>query len=140
MLFYNELQGNILLKDFLREKTLSRVFVPVATYHEDHKAQDDEFVAIIEGVTFPFFGISYSIHKTQYNFDLNVESHIDHSKEAVALAQKFANLFVDEARLNGNFFVSRREEAKALISNYDTMLTEVAEGENADIFKELYLF
>lgn len=47
------------------------------------KNQDDEFVAIMEGVTFPFFGLAFSVEKIQYNFDLNVQSYIDHTRAAV---------------------------------------------------------
>jgi hypothetical protein len=76
----------------------------------------------MEGESFPFFGIAYSIEKTQYNFDLIIEDSIDHSKKAITLAWKLGNLFVDEARMNGNFFQTRKEEAEHLISNYDTYL------------------
>lgn len=61
--FYNELKSNIDLKTFLKEKVLSRVFVPIATFNEDKKNQEDEYVAIMEGVAFPFFGIAFSIEK-----------------------------------------------------------------------------
>lgn len=48
--------------------------------------QDEEIVAIMEGDSFPFFGIAYSIEKVQYNFDLSIEDRIDHSKKAVTFA------------------------------------------------------
>lgn len=118
------------------------MFVPIATFDEPRKSQNDEFVAIMEGAVFPFFGIAYSIEKVQYNFDLSIEESIDHSKTAVQLAQKIANLFVDEARLNGNFHSTRREEAESLISNYDSELIEKiyddANGNKEMV--ELYLF
>ncbi len=113
--FYNELPINIQLKSFLKEKQLSRVFIPVATFHEERKEQTEEFVAIMEGESFPFFGVAYSIEKVQFNFDFSIEDDIDHTKPAVGLAMRFANMFVDEARLNGNFFNSRETEAKSLI-------------------------
>ena len=73
----------------------------------------------MEGVDFPVFGIAYSIEKIQYNFDLSIEEDIDHSRYAVGLALKMANLFVDEARLNGNDFPNTVQESRSLINNYD---------------------
>jgi hypothetical protein len=50
----------------------------------------------------------------------------------VKIAQKIANLFVDEARLSGNSFAQARDEYKAVIQNYDA---KVVEGG-----AEMYLF
>ena len=60
---FNELKQNIILSDFLKQKALSRLFVPLATFDEPAKEIEDEFVAAIEGVAFPFFGLAYSIDK-----------------------------------------------------------------------------
>ena len=68
--FYNELSFNIRLRTFLKEKQLSRIFVPIATFNQDHVNQEEEFVAMMEGVVFPFFGFAWSIEKVQHNFDL----------------------------------------------------------------------
>jgi hypothetical protein len=68
--FYNELSFNIRLRTFLKEKQLSRIFVPIATFNQDHVNQEEEFVAMIEGAVFPFFGFAWSIEKVQHNFDL----------------------------------------------------------------------
>ena len=140
--FYNEVKTNIKLGKFLKAQTLSRMFVPVATFNENIKDQDEELVALMEGVTFPFFGVAYSLQKSQFNFDLAVESHIDHSKDAISLAFTMANLFVDEARLNGNFFSSRKDEALSLISNYDSKLKTTKSTFFADDtqISEIYLF
>lgn len=69
---YNELSFNIKLRVFLREKLLSRLFVPVSTFNQDYVNQEEEFVALIEGVYYPFFGLAFSIEKVQHNFDLEV--------------------------------------------------------------------
>jgi hypothetical protein len=61
--FYNELHYNIPLEKFLSEGMLSQVFVPVATYHLERKNQEEEFVALVEGSHFPFFGCSFSVHR-----------------------------------------------------------------------------
>ena len=115
MTFFNELVYGIPLKHFLQEITLSKVFVPVATYNNDRADQDEEFIAIVEGAHFPFFGIAFSVDRFQFNDNLAIEEDIDHSKVAVKLAQRLANLFVDEARLSTNVFTMPRDEYKALI-------------------------
>ena len=74
---------------------------------------------MVEGAHFPFFGTAYSIEKVQFNHDLSIEDDIDHSKLAVRLAQRFSNLFVDEARLSSNTFTFARDEYGALLENYD---------------------
>lgn len=97
----------------------------------------------MEGVTFPFFGLAFSIDKIQHNFDLNVQSLIDHTRPAVIEAQRLGNFFVDEARLNGNFFRKTKDEAAAVISNYDYFLTEKdVQNENGTLtyVTEIYLF
>jgi hypothetical protein len=60
---YNEISENIVLKDFVSLKALSRLFVPVATFDEADKVKDEEFVAVIEGIVYPFFGFAFSIDK-----------------------------------------------------------------------------
>lgn len=44
-----------------------------------------------------------------------LQSKIDHSREAVLEAQRIANFFIDECRLSGNKFHSKKDEAAALI-------------------------
>ena len=84
--FYNELVFNVPLKSFLQETILSKVFVPVATFNQDGWNQDNEFVAIVEGAFFPFYGTAFSLEKFQFNQDLSIEDDIDHSKYAYLLA------------------------------------------------------
>lgn len=72
-------------------------------------------ISMVEGAHFPIFGCAFSVELFQFNNDLSYEDDIDHSKQAIRLAQRFANLFVDEARLSGNTFRTPRDEYKALI-------------------------
>ncbi len=117
--FYNEMIYGIPLKQFLSESVLSSVFVPIATFNSESVNQENEFVAMVEGAHFPIFATAYSLEKFQFNHDLSIEDEIDHSKQAIRLAQSFANLFVDEARLCPNTYRQARDEYKALINNYD---------------------
>lgn len=75
---YNEITENIVLEDFIQFKTLSQVFVAVATYEEEEKDKKEEFIAVIEGIMYPFFGLAYSIDKIQYNIDDRLDRRIDH--------------------------------------------------------------
>jgi hypothetical protein len=69
---FSNIDRNVQIQDFNREKTLSKVFYAVATYDKDKFRPEEEFVAVIEGTTFPFFGLAYSIDKVQFNYDLNL--------------------------------------------------------------------
>jgi hypothetical protein len=42
-----------------------------------------EFVAAIEGVAFPFFGLAYSIDKIQFNLEHRLDNKIDSSKNSI---------------------------------------------------------
>ncbi len=86
MTFYHELVFGVPLNKFLSESVLSQVFVPVATFNEDKKNQEDEIVAMIEGAHFPIFGSAVSLEKIQFNDDLTIEDDIDHSKVAIRMA------------------------------------------------------
>ena len=81
-------------------------------------------MAIVEGSHFPFFALAFAVERTQFNQHLEIDEELDHSKTAVKLAQRFANLFVDEARLSSNTFRDARNEYKALIENYDSDIVE----------------
>jgi hypothetical protein len=61
--FYNEVDVGFRLENFNFLKEL-KVFVPVATYHEE--SQDDrkkEFVSMVEGTYMPFFGFAHRLDK-----------------------------------------------------------------------------
>ena len=141
--FYSELVYNIQLDKFLKERDLADAFVPVATFNQNKRKQDQEYVAIVEGAHFPFFAIAFSIQRIQFNSHLQIDEDVDHSKAAVRMAQRMGNLFVDEARLSGNTFRLASDEYKAVIENYDAKVLE-----NEDQFSdyealvngEMYLF
>lgn len=41
---------NIRQSQFLKERSLSRLFAPTATFHQDNKEQTEEFVSMMEGI------------------------------------------------------------------------------------------
>ena len=53
------------MSDFiLQEHHLSRLFIPVGTFHDkEASSSNDEFVAMIEGVVYPWFGVGYRIDR-----------------------------------------------------------------------------
>ena len=58
---FNGLKKNIIYQEFMRDVSLSKFFAPIATYDKEGEPINQEFVAMIEGVKDPFFGIAYSI-------------------------------------------------------------------------------
>ena len=92
------------MHDFvLKHKILSKIFVPVCSFDDlEAHSSNDEMVAVIEGVIYPWFGIGYRIDYIQYAFDDDSHKYVDQSREAIMHAQKIGNLFVDEARLSRN--------------------------------------
>lgn len=127
--FYCDLTLGLSMKDFvLREKTLSQIFVPVASFDDPgQQSANDEVVAIVEGVVYPWFGIAYRIDQIQFAFDDESERFIDQSREAILHAQKVANLFVDEARLSGNRYGFVAHETRDInkIKDNDAHLVQV---------------
>jgi hypothetical protein len=135
------------MSDFvLQEHHVSQLFVPVGTFHDANEtSSNNEFVAAIEGVVYPWFGIAYRIDRIQYSLEQSSIDKIDHSREAILHAQRIANLFVDEARLSANRFefVSHEVEALNEILNNDAFLMSlplVASDPSKVIRTEVILF
>jgi hypothetical protein len=122
--FYNELIYNVPLGRFLSERVLAEAFVPVATFDHDRREKEQEYVAMLEGVHFPFYFTAFSLEKHQFNHHLSIEEDIDHGKPAIKMAQMFANLWVDEARISGNTFRRAKDEYEAIILNWDAQVID----------------
>lgn len=54
----------------------------------------------------------------EFTFNEGLGKNIDHSRDAVRMAQYFANFFVDECRRSLNHFVDPDEEMNTLMYNY----------------------
>ena len=102
--FFTDTEMGITMQEFVtNHKTLSTIFVPVCSYHDDKaKNQNYEFVGALEGVIYPWFGVGFRLDRIQYSMENSKRDWTDHSKEAIQHAQKIGNLFVDEARLSDN--------------------------------------
>ena len=137
---FNELKKNILYKDFMQQRQLSRLFAPIATFDKPGNKINEEFVAMMEGVKDPFFGIAYSIDKVQFNFNIHFNDKVDHSRYSLKHSQKLANFFVDEARISPNSFKSKQKEKSALIENFDSEIVDFI-GDDGQVRKtEVYIF
>ena len=111
-----DLEVGIKMSDFvLHEHHLSQLFIPLGSFHdEDQKSSNEEFVAGIEGVVYPWFGLGYRIDRIQFSMEQSSTDLVDHSREAILHAQRIANLFVDEARLSENRFKYVSDEVKSI--------------------------
>lgn len=145
--FFTDLELGVTMEDFvLEEHHVSQLFIPVGSFHDDNQtSSNNEFVAAIEGVVYPWFGIAYRIDRIQFSMEQSPIDKIDHSREAILHAQRIANLFVDEARLSANRFefVSHEVEALNEILNNDAFLMSlplVASDESKLIRTEVILF
>ena len=76
---YCDMTLGMTLNDFvLREKTLSQLFIPVASFDDPSlPSANDEVVAVVEGLVYPWFGVAYRIDKIQFAFDDDSERYLD---------------------------------------------------------------
>ena len=71
-------------------------------------------VAAIEGVVYPWFGTAFRLDRIQFSMEQGQKDLVDHSREAIKMAQKLGNLFIDEARLSPNRYQYLIKEVEAL--------------------------
>ena len=57
--FLNEVSQGIYLKNFLKDRKLQNVLNPIAVYNQPRKQPENEIVAMVEGITIPYFGIAF---------------------------------------------------------------------------------
>ncbi|KAK3725012.1 hypothetical protein QZH41_017470, partial [Actinostola sp. cb2023] len=121
----------ITVKMYRKEKDLKRFFRIVAT-NRDRK--NIEFVSMVEGINYPFYGSQFHPEKNQFEWTL--KENINHSYQAIEAMQYLANFFVNQARMSGHKFASTKEERKSLIFNYQPQNC----FENITRFDECYFF
>ncbi len=125
---------------FTQVKPIGSIFTPVAVYYQDNIRSQDAWVAIVEGINFPFFGFAFSIEKVLFNYDVNLEDYIDFSKNSILHAQMISNFIVDEARLSANQYSKATAEDSALIGNYDPQITSEVVEDGTTSTEFVYLF
>ncbi|XP_017783519.1 PREDICTED: gamma-glutamyl hydrolase A-like [Nicrophorus vespilloides] len=78
------------------------------------------FISSFESTKYPFYGVQFHPEKNSFEFVHKQDSYVNHSKDAVTVAQYFANFFVEQARKNENSFPTPQEEYNHLIYNFQT--------------------
>ncbi|XP_057308322.1 gamma-glutamyl hydrolase A-like [Hydractinia symbiolongicarpus] len=92
-----------------------------------------EFVSTVEGIKYPFYGTQW--HPEKNLFEWTTREAINHSPEAVAVAQYLSNFFVNEARKNFQKFKSVKEEIKHSIFKYAPIFSG-----GTSLFEQVYVF
>ena len=127
--FFTDVELGLTIQDFVgSHKTLSTVFVPVCSYHDDNaKSQNYEFVGALEGVIYPWFGVGFRLDRIQFSMENSQRDWTDHSKVSIQHAQKLGNLFVDEARMSANSYpyVSMEIDELNLFQNNDPYVATI---------------
>lgn len=125
----------------------------------NHDLNNLEFISSLEHITYPFYGLQFHPEKNLYEWKIGEK--IPHGKNAIEIAQYFANFFVNEgtsvffedfyilylksiptkiilcaARKNHHIFQSSEEEAQTLIYNYSPTYTALGHS----VFMQSYIF
>ncbi|RHY33147.1 hypothetical protein DYB32_001814 [Aphanomyces invadans] len=108
----------ILADHFAATELLTSFYKVLATSQD---RQGATYVAAIEAVDVPFYGVQFHPEKNPYEFGLSADGtsyeSIDHSYAAIMTSQAFAHFFVSEARKNDHGFPTPAEEQAALLYN-----------------------
>jgi gamma-glutamyl hydrolase len=105
-------------KLFSQYENLSKFFRVIAI-NEDRKGSP--FIAIIEGIHYPFYAVQWHPEKNQFEWGIQNNSYfqdIPHQRSAIWASWYLADFFVNEARKNNHRFPTLEEEDAALIWNY----------------------
>lgn len=62
---FNNVELGISMNDFILEEIqMSKIFLPIASFDDSEAgSQNEEIVAAVEGVVYPWFGMSYRIDR-----------------------------------------------------------------------------
>lgn len=118
---------------FAKTSSLSSFYSMLST-NKDRKGV--EFVSTIEAFKYPIYGSQWHPEKNTFEFgktDGIPNEAINHSPNAIEIAQYTANFFVNQARGNFHAFATPEEEDAALIYNY-------AQAKTTGSFVQEYFF
>lgn len=110
---YNNHNRGLIPEVFHKDQNLREFFKIVSTSN-DRKGKP--FIATMEARKYPIYMFQW--HPGKPLFEWSTVKDIRHTREAILIAQYFADFFVNQARLSDHQFPSTEEEKKALIYNY----------------------
>ncbi|XP_053415614.1 gamma-glutamyl hydrolase [Nycticebus coucang] len=117
------------MKNFTMNEKLKKFFNVLTT----NTAGKIEFISTVEGFKYPVYGVQWHPEKAPYEWK-ELEG-ISHAPNSVKTAFYLAEFFVNEARKNNHHFVSKSEEEKALIYQFQPIYTG-----NISSFEQCYIF
>lgn len=82
---FTNVELGISMENFvMHEREASNLFVPVCSFDDSTLGNaNNEMVAIIEGIVYPWFGFAYRLDRIQYSLEQKDKDMVDHSKEAI---------------------------------------------------------
>lgn len=116
------------LKTYENSKEL-RDFYSVTSTNTDTRGL--EYVSSMEAYDYPFYGIQWHAEKISYWYP--PKNNLNHSYNAVLIAQYVSNFFVNEARKSKQSFKSAAELSRFLINSYQIIF-------NPTSLEEIYHF
>lgn len=119
---------------FMNTPSLANMFNLLSTNKDRNGV---EFVSTIEAFKFPIYGAQWHPEKNPFEWGKDSQGipleAINHSPDAIKIAQYASNFFVEEARKNSHSFATFAAEDSALIYNYSPSKTTGS-------FMETYFF
>lgn len=97
----------------------------------------EEFVDIIEGHKYPFYGTQFHPEKNAFEWKRRIAAGLPHSPSSIRASQDFGNFFVDEVRQNCHRFSSEAEEDEATIYHFHPVETHLSID---SVFQQQYFF
>ena len=80
---YSKMSQSLTAEKITTDAQLKEYFIATATFSDDDKDQEDEYVAVVEGINFPFIGLAFSPEKVLFNAATTLDDYIDTSIDAV---------------------------------------------------------
>ncbi|XP_012668738.1 gamma-glutamyl hydrolase [Otolemur garnettii] len=117
------------MKNFTKNEKLKKFFNVLTTNTDGNT----EFISTVEGYKYPVYGVQWHPEKAPYEW--KELKGISHAPNSVKTAFYLADFFVSEARKNNHHFVSKSEEEKVLIYQFQPVYTG-----NISSFQQCYIF
>ncbi|XP_057306280.1 gamma-glutamyl hydrolase-like [Hydractinia symbiolongicarpus] len=94
-----------------------------------------EFISILEGKTFPFYGVQFHPEKTMFEWAETMT--IPHSSKAIRFGQFIGNSYMDQVRRNTRHFHNSSIEREYVIENYRSLRADNIKSHTP--FQQIYI-